>query len=351
MEYLEQNLSLSTIQQPSSTNFPAKTMSEGIKGVTEIIVPMSKKIEEEKTSPTSNSTSTPNSKREKNSYKKESPYQKRMHVRAQMKSPTNTRSRLQFRKEILIDTRQPCPINLKYNCIFCQKYQWRLVKSYLFNSMCRQCKKPARLSSISYSDSYLFGHYSCVDQQRCNLSWNQKLSFKTIILNTPNCRDCGRLTKISEMNVSRHYINFFNYLLFRCGICQQNKNISPNNSMRFASDSRVNCYKCKSSMKYLGCFKKIKVSKDYSYPNADRNGLESRTTRTDSWANSTNYNLRPRFGRSPSDGKRSTYRNSDGKRSTYRNSNGNGNGRPFFERKVKRDYDVPCRKRTVVTRP
>ena len=94
-----------------------------------------------------------------------------------------------------------------------------------FLQTCRKCNSSSHLKALKSSFQFLLGVYEC-QERRCGSNWIQKLPFKNIILNTPICSRCQRLTKVRQIFFRRTEVSFKNALLYKCESCSKCKTIS-----------------------------------------------------------------------------------------------------------------------------
>lgn len=114
---------------------------------------------------------------------------------------------------------------LKYSCRLCGQFTPRVLHPSNFLQQCRRCNSSSHLKNLSSSFRMLMGTYEC-QQQRCNARWVQKLPFKNVIMNTPVCHRCHKLTKISQIFYNGVRVTFKNSLLYKCNSCSKSKSIS-----------------------------------------------------------------------------------------------------------------------------
>jgi DNA-directed RNA polymerase subunit RPC12/RpoP len=146
---------------------------------------------------------------------------------------------------------------LKYSCLFCSRDYKRTITNRSFNSGCRSCFKISPLEKFSYVKNVLYGNYTCT-RRECGYRWSTKVSFTDIILCTPICKPCGRLTKVTQIDYRNKQVLFNNISTYVCYQCKTSKKIT-NNGLKDQQDRIAECNNCKERLFYKGCFKKIVI--------------------------------------------------------------------------------------------
>lgn len=147
---------------------------------------------------------------------------------------------------------------LKYSCLFCPKNYKRIINNFSFESKCRFCFNICPLEKFCYKKNILYGNYTC-SRRECGFRWLSKVSFTDIILNTPICRPCGRLTKVTQINYKNKQVFFDNISTYVCYQCNISKKITNYGPKEFENDGAAYCDVCNEGLYFRGCFKKIVI--------------------------------------------------------------------------------------------
>jgi hypothetical protein len=125
---------------------------------------------------------------------------------------------------------------LKYSCRHCGQFTPKVLHPSNFLQQCKRCNSSSHLKNLSSSFRMLMGSYEC-QQQRCEARWVQRLPFKNVILNTPVCDRCHKMTKISQIFFNGVRVTFKNSLLYKCTSCSKSKSISLYKATQRARDN------------------------------------------------------------------------------------------------------------------
>lgn len=157
-------------------------------------------------------------------------------------------------------------VRLKYNCRFCgNNYQKQLPRTY-FKQPCRACGVASNLQRVNSSFMTLYGTYRCPQKSTCNAEWIQKFPFKNIVLHTPTCTRCRKLTKIRFFTFKNSVMLFNNSYLYKCQNCSKCKTtgalfnkvqVKTQNGGKITKFQSPLCDDCKIPMKFLKNLKSI----------------------------------------------------------------------------------------------
>jgi hypothetical protein len=143
-------------------------------------------------------------------------------------------------------------LHLKYTCRYCGKYSKKSLHPSNFQSSCKKCHSRSHLIKLNSSFRILYGGYRC-QNSRCDFKWTQKLSFKSVILNTPLCKGCNKLSKITMMIYKNIRISFKNSTLYKCEKCFKCISVPAVETVvqGDAAHANPNCKDCGVSMIFL----------------------------------------------------------------------------------------------------
>ena len=158
---------------------------------------------------------------------------------------------------------------LKFSCLFCSREYNRIITNRTFDSSCRSCFSVSPLEKFSFVKNVLYGNYYCT-RRECGYRWSAKVNFTDIILNTPTCKPCIRLTKVTQIEYLNKQVIFNNISTYVCYQCKISKKITNNGQRGNQNDGFIYCNSCDGRLFYKNCFKKIIILENSSNFNMRR---------------------------------------------------------------------------------
>lgn len=205
------------------------------------------------------------------------------------------------------DTRaRDLTLKLKYNCRFCgNNYKKQLPKSF-FKQPCGNCGMASHIHKVTSSFITMFATYRCPQKKTCNAEWTQKFPFKNIVLHTPTCTRCRKLTKIRLITFNNSVMIFNNSYLYKCEQCSKCKStgalfnkvqVKTQNGESFSKFQSPVCDDCRCPMKFLKNLKSI-FSQKKKNENFSKNFLSQNFSRCNWQSNDPrSLGLEEKFGK------------------------------------------------------